>query len=206
MSAKDQQLLGVSHSIVIPNGVDLARYQPHPETSRGRILFIGSFRHFPNVTAIQWFLDQVWPLLPEDLHLTIVAGPDPAAHAPLPDLPRVEVLGFTADVRPLYHGANLVIVPTRVSAGTNIKVLEGWAMERAIVSTSSGCAGMGAAHGENLWIADEPDAFAAAVIRLLRDDGLRRRIAAAGRSHAQQFGWERIGQTQRNIWNELVKS
>jgi glycosyltransferase involved in cell wall biosynthesis len=206
MSEKDRELLGVSQATVIPNGVDLARYQPIPETGGGRILFIGSFRHFPNVTAIRWFLDEVWPLLPEEFRLTVVAGPDPAAHAQLPDLPRVEVLGFVADVRPLYHEANLVIVPTQVSAGTNIKVLEAWAMERAIVSTSSGCAGMGASHGETIWIADEPEAFASAIVRLLRDSRARQAIAQAGRAHVQHFGWEQVGRLQRNIWNEMVKS
>ena len=71
-----------------------------------------------------------------------------------------------ADVRPLYVEANLVLVPTMVSAGTNIKVLEAMAMRRAVISTSSGCAGLGLEHGKNIWIADDAQSFAEGVSRL----------------------------------------
>ena len=74
--------------------------------------------------------------------LTVVCGPDHLTYwraftdspEPAPD-PRIRMLGFVADVRPLYVEANLVLVPTTVSAGTNVKVLEAMAMERAVVST-----------------------------------------------------------------------
>ena len=70
------------------------------------------------------------------------------------------MLDFVRDVRPLYVECNLVIVPTTVSAGTNLKVLEAMAMERAVVSTSCGCAGLGLKHGASVSIADDADSFA----------------------------------------------
>ena len=70
---------------------------------------------------------------------------------PAPD-PRIRLLDFVSDVRPLYVESNLVLVPTTVSAGTNVKVLEAMAMERAVVSTSSGCAGLGLLHGHSVWV------------------------------------------------------
>ncbi len=98
--------------------------------------------------------------------LTVVAGPGPvdllvtaADRRAAPD-DRIRMLEFVRDVRPLYEEANLVVVPTLVSAGTNIKVLEAMAMERAVVSTSSGCAGLGLEHGASVWVADDPAAFA----------------------------------------------
>ena len=82
-----------------------------------------------------------------------MAGPDPLIywreHTGLLSIPlddRIQLLEFVADVRPLYVEANLVLVPTLVSAGTNLKVLEAMAMERAVVSTSPGCAGLGLEH------------------------------------------------------------
>src|SRR6185295_15546207 len=100
------------------------------------------------------------------MELTVVAGADPLVHwrafAETPEPPpdnRIRLLDFVADVRPLYVDANLVIVPTTVSAGTNVKVLEAMAMERAVVSTPSGCAGLGLAHGESVWEAETPEAF-----------------------------------------------
>jgi ribosomal protein S18 acetylase RimI-like enzyme len=115
------------------------------------------------------------------------------------------LLEFVADVRPLYVEANLAIVPTLESAGTNLKVLEAMAMDRAVVSTASGCAGLGLEHGVNVWIADQPEDFAAAIITLLQDHDLRRRIAEGGRVHAERnFGWRQIGARQRALLRELM--
>jgi glycosyltransferase involved in cell wall biosynthesis len=195
---------------VIPNGVDLSRFQPEPEKPGHRILFVGSFRHFPNVVAYRFFTEEVWPLVLKqipDAELTVVAGPDPELYfdAPLP--PRTERHSFVRDVKPLYVDTNLVIVPTRVSAGTNLKVLEAMAMNRAVVSTTSGCAGLGLTHQESVWIADSPEAYADAVVHLLNSPQERARLAANARDHAiRNFDWQQIGRLQKELWNGLLHS
>ena len=212
MSEQDRALLGRTNVTVIPNGVDLTRFAPEIERPGNRLLFVGSFRHFPNIVAYRFFVDQVWPRLQSEIAATVVAGPDPLIywqeHTGLTSIARperIQLLEFVADVRPLYVEANLVVVPTLVSAGTNLKVLEATAMDRAVVSTSSGCAGLGLEHGVNVWIADTPEDFAAAIEKLLDDGDLRRRIAAAGRDHVERyFGWKLIGSQQREMLNELL--
>ena len=195
---------------VIENGVDLARFLPEPEQPGERLLFIGSFRHFPNVEAYRFFTEQVWPLLREkfpQMTLTVVCGADPLtywrafADTPEPPAdPRIRLLGFVADVRPLYVEANLVIVPTTVSAGTNVKVLEAMAMQRAVVSTTSGCAGLGLLHGHSVWVADTPEAFAAGIATLIGDPERRAQIAQAAYGHARRnFDWPALGEKQREI-------
>lgn len=166
------------------------RFGAAAETPGRRLLFIGSFRHFPNVAAFRYLTEEILPLV-ADAELTVVAGPDPWPHwsnhtgtLKPPENRRVQVLEFVADVRPLYTQANVVVVPKQASAGTNVKVLEALAMQRAVVSTTTGCAGLGLEHGKNVWIADTPEAFAEGVARLLDDDGLRRQIAEAGRETA----------------------
>ncbi len=147
-----------------------------------------------------------------EIRLTVVAGPDPLLywreHTGLTSIPidhRIQLLEFVADVRPLYVETNLAIVPTLVSAGTNLKVLEAMAMERAVVSTSSGCAGLGLEHGIHIWIADTPQDFALAIQTLLADHKTRQNIAAAGRAHAERnFGWRAIGERQRALLRELL--
>lgn len=217
MSEKDRALLGRPNTVVVPNGVDLNRFIPEIERPGQRLLFIGSFRHFPNVVAYRFFVEQVWPKLrgrSPEIKATIVAGPDPLlywqAHTGLLSIPsddRVQLLEFIADVRPLYVETNIVVVPTLVSAGTNLKVIEAMAMQRAVVSTSSGCAGLGLQHGINIWIADSPEAFAEALETLLGDRDLRQRIAAAARQHVEQsFDWRLIGQRQRAVLKELMPS
>src|SRR5262249_7311110 len=112
MSEQDRKQLAPAPATVIPNGVDLDRFLPEIERRGRRLLFIGSFRHFPNVVAYRFLTSEIWPILRDrlpDVELTVVAGPDPLTYwreysglLDLPQDPRVQVLGFVADVRPLY--------------------------------------------------------------------------------------------------------
>ncbi|HBY62444.1 MAG TPA: hypothetical protein DEH78_21690 [Solibacterales bacterium] len=207
MSDKDTLLLGGGPGVrEIPNGVDLDRFRPEAEEPGRRLLFIGSFRHFPNLVAFRFLLDEVLPRL-RDVTVTVVAGPDPELYwgEPLPVRPNVRLLAFVADVRPLYAEANLVLVPTLVSAGTNLKVLEAMAMERAVVSTPSGCAGLGLQHRQSVWMAEGARAFAQGIETLLADAGGRARIAAEARRRAlTHFGWQALGARQRELYDELA--
>jgi ribosomal-protein-alanine acetyltransferase len=210
MSDEDRKLLNSINAHVIPNGVDLQRFAPQPEIAGARLLFVGSFRHFPNIVAFQFFYNEVWPQLAAS-ELIAVAGPDPLLYwrqytgqNELPYGERIRILGFTADVRPLYAESNIVVVPTLESAGTNLKVLEALAMERAVVSTTTGCQGLGLTHGENVWIADTAAEFAQGISRLLADAQLRVRIAAAGHEHVQQFDWKQIGTMQNQLLRSLI--
>ncbi len=116
----------------------------------------------------------------------------------------IAVLDFVRDVVPLYVDCNLVIIPTTVSAGTNLKVLEAMAMERAVVSTTTGCAGLGLRHGESVWVADDAADFAAGIARLIGDREERSRLARAARLIAEQrFDWRELGRKQRELYREL---
>ena len=216
MSQKDADLLGPGvPGFVIDNGVDLERFQPQPEGTGQHLLFIGSFRHFPNVSAYRFFTERVWPLLREkftQMTLTVVCGPEHLTYwraftdSPEPPSdPRIEMLGFVADVRPLYLEANLVLVPTTVSAGTNVKVLEAMAMQRAVVSTESGCAGLGLVHNHSVWIGDTPEAFAAGIATLIADPERRAQMARAAYDQAlRRFDWRAIGEKQRTLLRDLL--
>ncbi|MCS7024837.1 MAG: ribosomal protein S18-alanine N-acetyltransferase [Bryobacteraceae bacterium] len=220
MSEKDARLLSESNVTVIPNGVDVRHYEPAPEPAASNLLFIGSFRHFPNVMAFHFLWEEVWPLIRRqapEAKLTVVAGPDPElnwklfsqrvfpANATLA-AQGVEFLGFVADVRPLYRNANIVLVPTLVSAGTNVKVLEAMAMERAVVSTPSGAGGLDLEHGEEILLAEGAENFAQATLRLLEDAALRRRLAVAARRKAERlYDWSKLGQMQCSLVDELSR-
>jgi polysaccharide biosynthesis protein PslH len=215
MSDKDAEMLGpAAKSTVIENGVDLARFLPAPEPPGQHLLFIGSFRHFPNIAAYRFFAESVWPLLREKFPkatVTVVCGPDHVtywrafADTPEPPAdPRIRLLGFVADVRPLYEETNLVLAPTTVSAGTNIKVLEAMAMRRAVVSTTSGCAGLGLLHDYSVWVGDSAESFAAGIATLLADPERRRNMADAAYHHAiRHFDWQAIGEKQRAVLRSL---
>ena len=216
MSGKDAELLGAAaRTMVIENGVDLDRFRAEPEQPGQRLLFIGSFRHFPNIAAYRFFTESVWPTLRDkfpEMTLTVVCGPDHLtywrafsdAREPAAD-PRIRMLGFVADVRPLYVEANLVLAPTTVSAGTNLKVLEAMAMRRAVVSTTSGCAGLGLLHDHSVWIADTAQAFAAGVATLIGDERRRDALAEAAHAHAvRHFDWRALGEKQRDLLRSML--
>jgi glycosyltransferase involved in cell wall biosynthesis len=216
MSAEDQARIpeGAS-SLVIPNGVDLDRFQPVPEIPGMRILFVGSFSHFPNIEAFRFFTGQIWPAIRErflSAAVTAVTGmdhqyywrQDPGCDL-LPNDPRVLLRGWVKDVRPLYAEANLVVAPNPISAGTNIKVLEGIAMQRAIVSTSCGCGGLDLKHGESTWIANDAESFIEGVSFLLEHPCRRADIARRARAVAEMnCDWKKIAQRQRNLYHELL--
>lgn len=223
MSKKDAALLASSAKpvaaqrlAVIENGVDLERFQAQPEMPGEELLFIGSFRHFPNIAGYRFFVEQVWPLLCDQIpnaRLTVVCGPDHLVHwrtftnTPEPRTEeRIRLLGFISDVRPLYVKANVVLVPTPVSAGTNVKVLEAMAMQRAVVSTSCGCAGLDLIHGASVWVADTAEAFAEGVGALLANPHRRAAMALEGCRHvASRFDWPKIGFKQRDLLRELLE-
>ncbi|MDX2178722.1 MAG: glycosyltransferase [Bryobacteraceae bacterium] len=208
MSERDRRRVG-NWAVVIPNGVDTVRYQLSPEPpERGRILFIGSFAHLPNVLAVKWFVENALPKL-DGAKLHIIAGARPEYYldfyrgrAPL-DLakPDIELEAFVADVRPAYRRAQAVIAPLRASAGTNIKVLEAMAMGKTIVSTAAGIHGLDVADG--VLVADDPDAFAASVRCAMegRDLGKEaRRIAV------ERYDWDAIAERQRDLYESLRRA
>jgi len=209
MSDKDRELACLPAAVVIPNGVDLDRFKPAPQCSARRLLFVGSFRHFPNVRAWQFFRNQVWPHLDGigDLSATVIAGPQPELYFDASDAdPRIVIHGYVEDVRPHYEHAAVVVIPTLESAGTNLKALEAAAMGRAIVSTPSGVAGLGLVHAESVWIAEDAAGFADGVRQLIKDRDQSARLAAAARAHVERhYGWAALARLQVDLWKELAR-
>ena len=179
----------------------------HPE-----IFYVGSFRHLPNILGFQVLLREVmprvWTRFP-DTRLRVVAGPQHTTFwkGPLPNDPRIEIHGFVEDLRPLYAKAALVAVPLEVSAGTNIKVLEAMACGKAVVTTPTGCAGLGLENGIDALIRSGWDEFAAAACDLLADPALRARIAVAARSTTERrFSWAAIADAALNSYSALARA
>jgi glycosyltransferase involved in cell wall biosynthesis len=203
-------------TFVIPNGVDTSRYVPREEGGAAEILYVGSFRHFPNVMGFdklrREIMPHVWNRCPE-ARLRVVAGPgyenfwrqfSRDGSAELSDQ-RITVHGFVEDLRPLYATATAVVAPLDVSAGTNIKVLEAMACGRAVITTPAGCAGLGLRHRHDAMICADAAEFGDAVCELLASSGLRSQIASAARRTAEdRFSWTAIAEKAYGSYLDLI--
>lgn len=168
-------------SEIIPNAVVV----PDPQPARSRdprfdCLFVGALRYQPNADAVQYFCNRVLPELRGRLgrRVTIgIVGSDPPGEIrALVRFDGVTVTGTVPDVRPYYAQAASAVVPIRAGGGTRIKLLEAFALGVPVVATSIGCDGIEAADGEQLLVADDAAAFAAACHRVLADAELADRL------------------------------
>ncbi len=198
--------------LVVPNGVDVARYHPglgdtlpleHPA-----IVFTGKMDFRPNVDAILWFYDSVWPLVRREAPGAVfyVVGSSP--HRALDRLradPSVRVTGYVADILPYFGGADVYVVPMRIGGGTRLKVLEAMAAGLPLVSTRLGAEGIRLLEGEHALLADDPKAFAEAILCLLRD---RARAAALGRAARAfvmaHYAWEHLTPAFEALYERLM--
>jgi len=188
---------------VVPNGIELDEFPfppPVPVQTPPTLVFTGKMDYRPNVDAILWFAQEVLPLIraqKSDVRLQVVGMTPHRRLFALEGVPGIEMTGTVEDVRPYVYRAAVYVVPLRVGGGTRFKVLEALASGKPLVSTSLGVEGLGLQDGRELLIADEPYAFAYAVLRLLDDQAggseLCGTLAAAGRRFVEsQFAWEQI--------------
>jgi len=194
---------------VVPNGVDTEFFAPSDAPEQGMV-FVGGTTWFPNRDALEYFNADILPALRragvrDAVQWVGRASPTELRKAQGWD--GIEMTGFVPDVRPFIRDAACYIVPLRVGGGTRIKILDAWAMGKAVVSTSIGCEGLDAIDGNNILIRDDPDSFAEAVRDLLNDPALRRRLGEAGRKTVETtYSWEVVGRHLIETYENLLAS
>lgn len=197
-----------SKFIVVPNGVDTTAFKPEQSEQSG-VVFVGGYNWLPNRDALDHFCSEILPLLRRRRPSLPVEW---VGRAPADVRERyarrygVRLSGYVDDIRSYVGRAACYVVPIRVGGGTRLKILDAWAMGKAVVSTSVGCEGLAARDGENILIRDEPTAFAAAVEQVIEDDSLRRRLGDRARRTVEDgYDWEVIAQPMLRAYRELVE-
>jgi len=169
-----------------PNVVDVAAIEPvEPLSQARRAIFVANFAYEPNRDGLRFMLEEVlprvWSELP-DAKLTLVGA---GLERPPSSDPRVETLGFVDDLPSAYANASCAVVPLLVGGGTPLKLIEALAYGLPVIATPRAVAGLTVSDGEHCVIADSPEAYAAALARILRDGdpslGRRGRQLAAER-------------------------
>jgi polysaccharide biosynthesis protein PslH len=211
VSAEDREQMkeeyGADSVFDVPTGVDTEFFRPTgaAKPSPHGIVFTGSMDWLPNEDAIRYFMREIMPLIKQklpDATLTVVGRNPPHA---LVDLSKEDssliVTGRVDDVRPYIESSSAYVVPLRIGGGTRLKIFEAMAMEKAVVSTTVGAEGLPLTNGVELLLADEPNTFADAVVKVLSDSSwaaeLGRRAAAVVR---QNHGW---GQVTENFISRM---
>ena len=195
----------------VPTGVDTEFFQPsgNEPTDPHNLVFTGSMDWLPNEDAIRYFTEEILPLIKRSIPsvtLTVVGrNPYPALRELSKRDSSVVVTGRVEDVRPYIERAAAYVVPLRIGGGTRLKIYEALAMEKPMVSTTVGAEGLPLKPGSELLIADTPDTFAAAVVRLLQNSKEAGEMAqrAAERVRAN-FGWDGVSQRFAEICESAI--
>lgn len=198
-----------ARTAVIPNAADVDYFRPRatdPVPDGRTIVYFGLLSTVPNVDGVVHFVKEIWPKILNShpaTHLKIIGGrPAPALQALAG--PNIELTGFVDDLRPHLASAAAIVVPLRLGGGTRLKIIEGMAMGKAIVSTSLGAEGIDAVEGRDIVIADQPEAFAGAVNRLLTNPLLAAQIGRAARERALElYSWGSAALALENFYRKI---
>ena len=193
---------------VVPTGVDTEQYKVEPSAPGipPLVVFTGSMDWEPNIDAMEYFCNEIWPLVLADYPDAgfQIVGRNPNARVRRLASASVEVTGTVPSVINHLRSATVVIVPLRAGGGTRLKIFEAMALGKAIVSTSIGAEGLDVTNGRDLLIADNARLFADSIIRLLRDPELRRGYEQAAAALAARYDWSQIARRFADVLREAA--
>jgi polysaccharide biosynthesis protein PslH len=210
-AALEKQSLPAFDTLLVTSDADRARVN-HPDVriypnavpavplptvaEHGVVAFSGNLEYHPNIEAVRWFAREVWPRIAVgEWHL--IGRNAHAIESIVRDVKRVRIIGPVDDAVGSLAASRICVVPLLSGSGTRFKIIEAWAAGRAVVSTTIGAEGLPARAGEHLLLADTPEDFAEAVLRLWNDADARTQLGRAGRAlYESRLTWDAA-------WNEL---
>ena len=215
VSREDREMMRQEYAIEnvydVPTGVDTSYFRPSGgvECRSEHLVFTGSMDWLPNEDAIRYFTEQILPRIRQEVPgvtLTVVGrNPYPSLVELSKRDPAVTVTGRVEDVRPFMDEAAVYIVPLRIGGGTRLKIYEAMAMEKPIVSTSVGAEGLPVIDGQEILLADTPEAFAGAVVKLLREPSRAAEIGARAAAKVRaEFGWDAVAESFAAICERAI--
>jgi glycosyltransferase involved in cell wall biosynthesis len=197
-------------SSVIPICVDTQRVQAvSPVATPNRVTYLGTMYWPPNVEGFDWFWQNVWAEVQAqvpDARLTCIGKRPPRRITALNGAANVEVLGYVPDLARYLAETAVLVVPLQAASGMRVKILHAWCWGVPVVSTRIGAEGIAFREGENLLAGDSARAFASAVVRVLTDGELRRRLRAAGRRWVEEhYDWHGVYSAWDEVYERLLR-
>lgn len=174
--------------------------EPKPEIENS-IAYLGALNWEPNLQGLQWFMDQVLPIVIKKIPTIKVhiAGKDPGKHAMLWQSSTVSVTGNIAEPISFLQCNNVVFVPVFIGSGVRLKLLESMALGKAIVTTAVGAQGLSVTHQREIMICNDPDSFAEAILYLLQNPNERKAMGMRAQEYIRENHDKEviIGQTKQ---------
>ncbi len=197
---------------VVANGVDThwfaqKKYKKHATPT---LLSVGTFKWLPNIEAVKFLVDQVWPLIKKqrpDVKLWIVGN------APTSEImdyaqkdSQIEVSGRLTDIREAFAGAHILLAPVFSGKGTRYKILEAMASGTPIIATSIAVEGLGVKNGNQVLIANTASEMAKTALTLLDDKDLQKKLSDHGQTFVKEnFDWDLIANKLDQVYLSLGK-
>jgi glycosyltransferase involved in cell wall biosynthesis len=164
-----------------------------------------------NIRSVRYLAEKVWPVVRleiPDAELLVAGGGLPAKERePLSCILGIRLTGFVENLEEVYKSASVFAAPVLSGGGIIVKILDAMAAGVPVVTTSYGNEGIRAEAGKDVLVADSPEAFARALVLLLKDPGLRNAVAAGGSRHlAERFSEERLMGTLDAAYQEIIRT
>jgi glycosyltransferase involved in cell wall biosynthesis len=206
-----RELSAKPKTLTITNGVDMEYFAPDPIMPEAdKLVFTGVMGYAPNEDAAVHFVEDIFPLVKAkrpQVQFWIV-GSEPSER--VKDLTRisgVHVTGKVDDVRPYVRSATVFVCPLRIGSGVKNKILAAMAMQKATVATSISIDGLDLADDREVSLADEPQAFADKVVRLLTDQKAAQQLGVNGLARVQgQYSWSAMGNALETAIQSVMAS
>ena len=206
--------------VAIPNGVNIEYFQNRSsvgesvstaEQKEKAVIFVGTLNYGPGATAVRYFCEDILPQIhtqnPEVCFWAVGQNPPTYLQTLAQEDPRIRITGRVDDIRPYVHRSQVFVVPLKSGSGTRLKILDAMAMGIPVVSTSIGAEGLDVQSGEQILLADSPEAFSTAVLQLLKDPVQARRMSEKAFQLVQAtYDWTIIGRDLLTAYSTLEQT
>jgi glycosyltransferase involved in cell wall biosynthesis len=195
---------------VLPNGVDLKYFYPKAGLQRDpeTIVFSGKMSYHANISMAKYLFEEIMPRIWKfrPAARLYIVGKDPApAIKKMTQNPRITVTGTVDDIRPFLWRATVSVAPLLYGAGIQNKILEAMATGTPVVTTCQALSALQAQPGKDLFVSDDPDGFAQAVLQLIEDPDLQQKTGDASVTYTRTFhSWASIGSQLVNIYQQIL--
>lgn len=183
-SIPGERRISAGQVISIPFGIDLSKFPaPDSEYSFPSLFSIGSMDWNPNSEGISWFLEKVWPEVHQKFPTLkyYIAGRNMPVWLMNKGCPNVVVVGEVDSSLKFMQSHAIMIVPLLSGSGIRIKIIEGMAAGKAIISTTIGAEGINCTNEQNIFLADQPSEFSVVISKVVENKNLCRQVGENAR-------------------------